>query len=228
MFNRYTITALPSSIEIKFKAKIPELYKPNFNASHDQFLPVIRNDRTGQVTMATWGIDSGIIKGDQIGTILYVMDIDYFKTKENLQYFLHQHRFLVLADGFSLWKSVSRKSSVPYRVVSNTDKIFCFCGICVELGANRFCFLILTRESYKPVNKLADQMPVILSPPDELKWLQKGLPLNHILDQAEIEDWALLNYYPVSPRIRDPNINSPSLIRNFPTTDQHGNLYLFD
>jgi putative SOS response-associated peptidase YedK len=58
MFNRYTITALPSSIELKFSARVPLQYHPNFNAAPGQYLPVILNTRIGEVILAKWGLAS--------------------------------------------------------------------------------------------------------------------------------------------------------------------------
>jgi len=228
MFNRYSITALPSSLELKFKAKIPVLYHPNFNAAPDQSLPVILNDRMTEVTMARWGMDSQLIKTGKSNLLFYTKDINSLKSNETFLQALVKRRCLVLADGFYLWKFITKKSSVPYRVVAKTEKIFCFCGIWEEFQSNKFCFFILTRNSYKPVNELSDQMPVVLSPPDELKWLSGNLPKEKVLHEAEIEDWAFFKYYPVSPRIKDPSINSPSLIQISPSADQHGNLTLFD
>jgi hypothetical protein len=44
----------------------------------------------------------------------------------------------------------------------------------------------------------------------------------------EIEDWALLEYYSVSPRIENIKIDKPDLIKPAPATNQLGNLTLFD
>jgi putative SOS response-associated peptidase YedK len=228
MFNRYSITALPSSIELKFKTKIPDNYNPNFNASPDQQVPLILNDRTTQLTMARWGLESGIIKANESKTLIHSIHINSFISDGNLQAALLNHRCLVLADGFYIWKSITKKSYVPYRVISKNEKLFCFGGIWEEYGSDNIRFSILTRDSYKPVHEISDLMPVVLAPHSEMNWLRNNLSLKEIIYKMEIEDWDFFKYYPVSPKIKDPNLNSPSLIKMTPRTDQYGNLTLFD
>jgi putative SOS response-associated peptidase YedK len=228
MFNRYTITALPSSIEQRFGARVPLQYKPNFNAAPGQYLPVILNNRMGQVVLAKWGLASE--KNNEAGMKhgFFIRNIRTLKTSDNWKSDVFERRCLILSDGFYIWKSVSRKSRVPYRVIPKTENLICLCG-CWEVDEFRdIRFSILTRESYRPVNELARQMPVVLLPNTELRWLNPKRTFNQVFNDIEIEDWALLKYYPVTPEIRDASVNSPYLIKLAPRADQYGNLTLFD
>ncbi|MBS0001297.1 MAG: SOS response-associated peptidase family protein [Cyclobacteriaceae bacterium] len=227
MFNRYTITALPSSIELKFNARVPLQYHPNYNAAPGQHLPVILNTRMTEVVLAKWGLGSdknmpGLKQG------FFIRALRTLKKNVDWQSDLLERRCLILADGFYIWKSISRKSRVPYRVISKTDKIICFGGYWEMDEFRDIRFTILTRESYKPVTELASQMPVILPPNMEMRWLNPKRLLDQIIYDTEIEDWALLKYYPVTPKIKNADVNSPSLIKLAPRADQYGNLTLFD
>ena len=228
MFNRYTITALPSSIELKFKIKVPDKYHPNFNASPGQILPIILNTRLSEVSMARWGLLPGLKNDNEPTPKLYTKDLESIKTSKNWQIALINRRCLVLADGFYIWKSISKKSYVPYRVISKSEKMICFCGIWEEDEFHNIYFSIITRSAYKPVHELAVSMPVVLTPQKEHWWFNPKLSLESVLGEMEIEDWAFFKYYPVSPKIKDKKLNNPSLIKLAPRADQHGNLTLFD
>ena len=121
---------------------------------------------------------------------------------------------------------------VPYRVIPRNGKIICLAGIWEENGVDRngkpiISFSMITREAYRPVSDLNGLMPVVLEQGKELKWLKDDLEIDEIIDKIEIEDWALLRYYPVSPKIGNIALDSPDLIKEARTSDQHGNYTLF-
>jgi len=232
MFNRFTITALPSSIELKFKIKVPDTYQPNFNAAPDQILPIVLNSNPKEAVSAQWGLIPGLSKHKELSPKIYTKHINSIKSSEIWLKVLRERRCIVLADGFYIWKFVSKKSMIPYRVVAKTGNMICFCGIWESEDLNnplnnKISFSIVTRETYKPVHELSEEMPVVLTPQKESSWLDPSLSMEKIIHEIELEDWALLKYYPVSPKIRDININTPSLIKLSPPSDQHGNLSLF-
>jgi putative SOS response-associated peptidase YedK len=71
-------------------------------------------------------------------------------------------------------------------------------------------------------------MPLVLSAASEKIWLEKNSEeeqLMRILSTPSIKD---MNYYSVSPKISEKDIDVPSLIIPTPPADQHGNLTLFD
>ena len=70
-------------------------------------------------------------------------------------------------------------------------------------------------------------MPVILEQGKEMKWLKNDLEIDAIIDMIEIEDWAMLKYYSVSPKIKNLHLDSPELIKETTSADQHGNYRLF-
>lgn len=228
MFNRYTITALPSSIELRFNCKVPDQYHPNFNVAPGQMLPVILNSRVSEISMARWGLMPDLKNKNDLSPKLYTKDLESIKTNKNLQADLHNRRCLVLADGFYVWKSISKKSSVPYRVISKSEKMICFCGIWDEDDLRNLYFMVITRSAFKPVHELSDRMPVVLPPKKEYQWLNPKLSMESLINEMEIEDWAFFKYYPVSPKIKDEKLNNPSLVKEAPRADQHGNLTLFD
>ena len=71
-------------------------------------------------------------------------------------------------------------------------------------------------------------MPVLLDRQSEKLWLDKDSTEESLLQILSASDSSDMNYYPVSPRISQKDVDVPSLIVPTPPADQHGNLTLFD
>src|SRR5690606_2470283 len=89
-------------------------------------------------------------------------------------------------------------------------------------------FSIITTAADKLVSAIQERMPVILNAESEKVWLDKEAAEEELLNILTESDTRDLNYYPVSPRISQPDVDVPSLIVPTPPSDQHGNLTLFD
>ena len=234
MCERYTITVLPSDLESWLNVKSPNNYKPRFNAAPSQFLPVITNENFREAIMGHWGFISEIHSNSTISPELYSKSIDLIKQNKTWRNLLHTNRCLILADGFYCWKQISKKKKVPYRIVPNHKKLICFAGLWeefIDINTNTriMSFIVITRSSYRPVNEISDIMPVIIESGNELKWLEgRNMNFEKFIDMMEMEDWAFLEYYSVSPAIENIKIDKPDLIKPAPASDQHGNLTLFD
>ena len=229
---RYTITVLPSDLELWLHVKSPGIYKPRYNAAPMQLLPIISRKNIREVVMARWGFKPKTAKEDEAK--IHTKSLDQIKSSKTWTKLLKSNRCLVLADGFYSWKQISKHKRVPYRVVSKERKLLCFAGIFMEGSdgpdsTNSISFIVITRSSYKPVNEIADNIPVIIESGKEINWLElKSMSFEESISLMEIEDWALLKYYPVSPIIDNKKVDRPDLIKPVPPTDQLGNLTLFD
>ncbi len=212
---------------------MPDDYHPNFNASPSQQLPVVLNTRPLEAVMARWGKPE-VRSGEKLpGSESYIKPVERIKNKDIWKEKLAHQRCLILSDGFYLWKKINNKSSVPYRVVPIDKKLICFAGIWDELEFtenpdNKLYFFILVRRSYKPVNNIAETMPVVITREQEKKWLDPACAMRDLWKEIDMEDWGLLKYYPVSPKIANREENSSQLIKPSPPADQCGNLTLFE
>lgn len=229
---RYTITVLPSDLELWLHVKTPGSYKPRFNAAPLQLLPIISLNNYHEVIMARWGFHTKPEKENEVKT--YTKSLSTITSNKTWTKLLQSNRCLVLADGFYCWKQISKHKRIPYRVVSKDRKLLCFAGICMETGdpsgdMNALSFMVITRPSYKPVHEITETMPVIIESGKEMNWLNlKGMSFDASMNLMEIEDWALLRYYPVSPSIDNVKVDGPDLIKPVPPADQLGNLTLFE
>lgn len=234
MCDRYTITVLPSDLELWLNVKSPYTYKPRYNAAPSQFLPIIANNNPREIIMARWGFLPSKSSDTGISSKLYNKPLDIIKSSKLWKKSLHSKRCLILADAFYSWKSVGKDKKIPYRVFPKQKKLICFAGIWDELtdhnnNSQVFSFMMLTRSAYKPVNDISGSMPVIIEPGKEMYWLEgKNLSDQKLMDMMEIEDWALLDHHPVSPIVENIKIDKPDLIKPVPPSDQYGNYTLFD
>ena len=234
MCRRYTITVLPSDLELWLNVKSPNTYKPRFNAAPSQYLPIVTSNNTREVIMGRWGFLPNVSSSSEISPKLFSKSLDTIKTGKIWKKSLQTSRCLILADGFYCWKQIGKNKKVPYRIVPNHKKLICFAGIWEEftdLNKNTrvISFMLITRSSYRPVNEISSIMTVIIESGEEMKWLEgENMNIEEMIDIMEMEDWAFLEYYSVSPSIENTKIDKPDLIKPVPATDQHGNLTLFD
>ncbi|MFM7328757.1 MAG: SOS response-associated peptidase, partial [Bacteroidota bacterium] len=145
---------------------------------------------------------------------------------------LRSHRCLIPADGFYIWKPLTRRSMVPYRIILPAIGLVSFAAIWEEFeddkGAQQHTFSIITIPAQGKAGDLYDRMPLIPSPEHEKKWLDlraTEAEINQILEGSELPQ---SDYYSVSPAIEDTSKDTPSMILPAPPADQFGNLTLFD
>jgi putative SOS response-associated peptidase YedK len=128
-----------------------------------------------------------------------------------------RQRCLVPADGFfELRKDAGRR--VPYFIHLKREPVIALAGLYDtwedERGVPHRTFTVITTEANDLVRPIHDRMPVILPREAEAAWLDPDLrdpealaPLLVPYPAAEMEA------YPVSPRVNDPRVKDPALLR---------------
>lgn len=232
MIDRYSITASAEQIAERFSVDVPDFYKAHYNASPTHILPVITSTTPQGLSSFYWGTAPGWAKNKSVSEKIINLHSEDFKEKVSLRKALNKQRCIIPADGFYGWKKVGKKTSIPYRFVFKSQRLFSFPGLWEEFedtdGVQIQTFTIITIPSDRTVTPIQDRMPIILSRESEKAWLDEKTneaPLLEIIDNSDTKD---LNYYPVSPRISQQDVDVPSLIVPTPPSDQHGNLTLFD
>jgi putative SOS response-associated peptidase YedK len=71
-------------------------------------------------------------------------------------------------------------------------------------------------------------MPVVFDKQMEAEWLEKNISEVSLLNLLKPYPASKINIYTVSPRINETGNEHPSLILPAPSSDQYGNLTLFD
>lgn len=232
MIDRYSITASAAQISERFSVDVPEFYNVHYNASPTRLLPVITSATPEGVSLFYWGTAPGWAKNKKLSEKFINLKTEDFAERPILKKALRTHRCIIPADGFYGWKKVGKKTSIPYRFVFKSGDIFSFPALWEEFedteGNEIQTFTIITTPADSLVNTIHERMPVILDKPSEKVWLDKASEEDTLLRILSGSVTKGMNYYPVSPKISQTNIDLPSLIIPTPPADQHGNLTLFD
>jgi putative SOS response-associated peptidase YedK len=124
-----------------------------------------------------------------------------------------RRRCLVPADGFFEWQKIG-KTRQPLLVRRKDQAPFAFAGLWERWpqpggGVLRSC-TIITCPANELVAPVHDRMPVILAPEDFERWLDAGQA--HGSELLKPYPAALLEAFPVSPRVNSPNNDDPECI----------------
>lgn len=232
MIDRYSIAATKAKIHERFHSEVLDNYAPNYNASPTQLLPVIMHTSPQGVSTFYWGNVPKWSKNKALSEKIVNIHAETIPEKSTWRRGLMKNRCLIPADGFYAWKKVGKKTAVPYRFVLTDTDLFSFAGIWEEFededGTELHTFSIITTPANELVSSVQERMPAILTPATEKIWMDKDCGEASLLNVLVPYPADKMNYYPVSPRILDSNVNVPSLIIPTPPADQFGNLTLFD
>jgi putative SOS response-associated peptidase YedK len=232
MIERYSVTASPQKISQRFNVDVLDNYAPNFNAAPTQLLPVITATSPQGLSTFYWGTSPEWSKNKTLSEKIINVRAESILEKPMLKRAVMKNRCIVPADGYYAWKKVGKKTSIPYRLVTNDQELFSFAGIWDEFedtdGNELHTFSIITTESNSVAVAIHERMPVLLTKESEEIWLDKDSTESDLMRILIPYPAEKMSHYPVSPRINNANTNVPSLIIPSPPADQFGNLTLFD
>ena len=232
MIDRYSITVSAAEVSERFSVDVPGFYKEHYNASPTHLLPLITSATPEGLSSFYWGTAPGWAKNKTLSEKIINYRAEDFADRTSLRKALKKQRCIVPADGFYGWKKVGKKTSIPYRFVFKGQALFAFPALWEEFedteGNQIQTFSIITTPADKGVSMIQERMPVILTRQSERVWLAKDSTEDTLINILSATDTKDMNYYPVSPRIRQQDVDVPSLIAPTPPSDQHGNLTLFD
>lgn len=232
MCGRYVLVQKVESIEKRFNVKAPigYLWEPSFNISPGQLAPVITSDHPNHLDLLQFGMTPFWAKKS-----MYLINAraEGDRNKENNPQYsgsrdiinkpayrkpIRSQRCLVLADAF-IEGTTKEKLSNPFLVyLRNQERPFAFAGIFDEwinpINGNVVrSFSIITTTSNELMQKIPHhRMPVILEKRNEQRWLNKNTPLSDITRMLQPYSSQLMNAYPISSEVKNPQNNFKSLI----------------
>ena len=232
MLERYSIGQPSDAIHQRFQVVVPERYQARYNAAPTQLLPVITNQHPEGFSFFYWGQVPEWSNNRAISTKLINAEVEQLMEKATLKRALNQRRCLVPADGFFAWKTISKKSKVPYRFILNDKVPFAMAGLWEEYEDDQdelvHTFRIITTPSNSVVMATNDRMPAILDPKNEKVWLDDQADeetLISLLKPFSAED---MGSYTISSQINSLKIDRPEILSPAPANDQYGNYTLFN
>lgn len=230
MCNAYTLTHSGKTLNSSFSFDGEFQFQPRFNIRPTELLPVIIQVENKGFSNFYWGTTPDFSKNKSLSEKLYTIRAEAIDESKAHHSAFESRRCIIPADGFYVWRQVSKKGQVPYRYFLDQNKVFVFAGVWEQFedaeGKTAHTFSIITCQANELIESSGARMPVILDIKDGLNWL------DYSADDAK----NLLQPYPankmggfaVSNRINQAGIDRPNLIEPAPPADQFGNYSLFD
>ena len=231
MCGRYTLVKPAKEVSERFGVKVGDNYGPRFNAAPTQLMPVITTESPEGLSWFYWGLIPAWSKDKAVSNKLINARAETLEEKASFRNALKSRRCLVPADGFYEWKSVGKKSKVPYRITLLQEELFAFAGLWEEYeddeGSMVHTFTIITTEANDAVQSLHSRMPAILSRQDEKAWLDPKTEPEQLKELLQPYPANKTRFYTVSSQVNNASQDAASLIQPAPATDQFGNYTLF-
>lgn len=203
MCGRYSESEKLEVIEERFDLQIDKKYKPNYNASPGNVLPVIINKAPKKLTFMQWTLLPHWSKERKIKYSTFNAKAEELTDKPSFRSLITTKRCLVPASGFYEWKDVTaqemdmfgqpivkpktKKEKQIYFINLKSDELFAMAGLWDEwvdqkTGEVVPSFTIITtaaNELVKPIHP--ERMPVILTRETEKLWLDDSLSKEQLL-----------------------------------------------
>jgi len=223
MSDRFSFSLPKGKIIRRFNVKVPGLVVPQYNISPGQTVSIITDEQPQQLTPARWGISTD---RNALTHQLHLKSTTQKPIARTAQ--LITRRCLILADGFYIWKRVSRKSRVPYRVTLKWNIPFAFAGVWQPAASEIPACAIVTTDANELMAPLVGRMPVILPLEQEREWLRTDATMDEVLSHITPYPSEQMRLFPVSMQVNQPELNTVELTLPSQPADQFGNYVLFE
>jgi putative SOS response-associated peptidase YedK len=191
---------------------------PRYNAAPMQWMPVIRQDPSGERVLQTlrWGLLPSWAKDESIANRLINARAETLAEKPSFRSALRKRRCIVPADGFYEWAK-RPDGKQPYYIHASDGSILAFAGLWERWtrpddGESIDSFTIVTPAANDRMRALHDRMPVILAPEAAARWLDPAsdpAALSDLLGPSPDERMAL---HPVARAVGNVRNEGPELI----------------
>jgi putative SOS response-associated peptidase YedK len=152
--------------------------RSKFNIAPGNEMPVIVRSEKNELKVMRWGLIPRWTKDIRTAKPLINARAETLAEKPAFRSLLKNHRCLVPASGFFEWKKEGKRK-MPYYLNLTEETVFSFAGLHDQWrnpeGLTVSTYTIITCEANPLVAQLHDRMPVILSRPNEERWLDPDL-----------------------------------------------------
>lgn len=171
-------------LKLRFKAKFEneEEYQPTqYNGFQHPKTPIITNEKNNTIQLYNWGLIPHWANVDSIKKFTLNAKSETIHEKPSFKNAV-QNRCIILIDGFYEWKwlDAKGKNKQKYLITLPNNEAFAFAGIYSHWldknsGEITKTYTILTTEANELMSEIHNtkkRMPIILSPTNEINWLQ--------------------------------------------------------
>lgn len=220
MCGRKTLTRDMQSIieELAIEEWEDDSYLPSYNIAPTQVTPILLHQEDSRVVKPMkWGLIPSWSKDESIGSKMINARVETLTEKPSFQNLVHQHRCVVIADGYYEWKR-TQDGNQPYYISHPDNKLLPMAGLWTtwtnQSGGNLHSYTVITTTPQSAISHIHNRMPVILNPMAIDDWIQcETVSPNQAL-QTLMPYAKALSYHPVSTLMNSPNQNSKECIRS--------------
>jgi len=219
MCGRFTLTVSPDTLSSLFKADWSSPFKPRYNISPTQQVPVVRispTDNILHIDLLKWGLIPSWAKDTAIGNHMINARSETVDQKPSFRNALKHRRCIIPANGFYEWQAVEGKKH-PFYIRLKDNSLMMFAGIWDHWknpeGSVIESFSILTTSSNELIKQLHDRMPVILDPKEKDLWLD---PM--VADSEQLKSLFIpypsghMEMYQVNDHVNSPRNDNPECL----------------
>lgn len=232
MCGRYVTVKKTDYLEKTFQLKADFDFRPNYNVSAGNLVPVITSAEPKKVNMYCFGFSPSwgskrlyVINARAEGDRNQENDPKYKGPLEIVRKPMwmkpvRSQRCLVFADAF-IEGTTKEKLKKPFLVYPRNRKTFAMAGIYDKwtdrsTGEIIGTFAIITTFGNKLMQEIGHhRCPVILSEADYQTWLDETSSLQHLLPLLHPFESEEYNAYPISPAISNPRNNGKEFLKPF-------------
>ena len=220
MCGRKTLTRDLQSIieELAIDEYLDDGFEPSYNIAPTQFSPVlIGKDDSRVLKRMKWGLIPSWSKDEAIGSKMINARSESLLEKPSFQNLVHQHRCVVITDGYFEWKK-GNEGSQPFYISHPKKKLLPMAGLWTtwESSSSRMIssYTVITTIPQKAITHIHNRMPVILNPIAIDEWIQCEKNTPDIAMANLVSYPGNLSFYPVSTFMNSPKNNSKECIRS--------------
>ena len=173
MCSRFALKSRPKAIANLFKLEQTLDWKPRYNISPSQKIPVVTRtfeNKNREMKFLQWGFMASWMQG---GQLLINVQSENINKKPILQESFEKWRCLIPVDGFYEWRHEA-KETCPYYIRMKNDRPFALAGLWAPRNVNGQTMdscVILTTTPNETVRAIHERMPVVVNPSDFNLWL---------------------------------------------------------
>jgi putative SOS response-associated peptidase YedK len=188
-----------------------------FNVAPGQNMPVVRRKEKTHAQLMRWGLIPSWAKDPKIGYTMINARAETVLEKPSFRKPILSQRCIVPSSGFYEWQK-SATGKIPYYIHLKDSPLFAFAGLYDQwkdsTGKEIVSFTIITTEANDAVRPIHVRMPVILSPDEELAWMDSdNYQVKDVVGFLRPYPAERMEAYPVSKDVNSARVDSPDLIR---------------
>jgi len=218
MCGRFTLTASPEQLAMRFHADLPSFdYQPRYNIAPGQRITaVIAHEGKNRIGELKWGLVPSWAKDEKIGYKTLNAKAETVHEKPAFKTAFLRRRCVIPADGFYEWQKTADDKQ-PMRILLKNHEIFGMAGLydtwVAPDGSKLHSCTLITTKPNGLVAPIHDRMPVILRREDEAIWLDRERQDPELLHSLLVpfpEDEMM--FYPVDKMVGNVRNEVPACI----------------